>query len=210
MRSIQTNAGSITALALSTDGKTLITGSDVGTIFAWDLNSDLKQASYQLVHGQRQSTVSFLQLSKDGHQLVSSSGVNTYLWKLPDQDRSASVQMLRQDVATTALAWSQDGTVLVTGGSDGSVRVWRINDSLPNASVRTLVGHTRAVYAIAINNDAGIIQTASDDNTMRTWSLDLETLKTKACAVVGRNLTQEEWRQYFGDTPYRKTCRNLP
>jgi hypothetical protein len=32
----------------------------------------------------------------------------------------------------------------------------------------------------------------------------------EACARLTRNLTPEEWRQYLGDEPYRKTCPNLP
>lgn len=31
-----------------------------------------------------------------------------------------------------------------------------------------------------------------------------------ACRTAGRNLTQEEWNQYFREEPYRKTCEHLP
>ena len=31
-----------------------------------------------------------------------------------------------------------------------------------------------------------------------------------ACRRAGRNLTQEEWKQYLGEEPYRKTCDNWP
>jgi hypothetical protein len=27
-----------------------------------------------------------------------------------------------------------------------------------------------------------------------------------ACAIAGRNLTEEEWKDAFGDRPYHKTC----
>ncbi|MEJ1929808.1 caspase family protein [Nostoc sp. NIES-2111] len=37
-----------------------------------------------------------------------------------------------------------------------------------------------------------------------------EDLTNEACARLNRNLTQQEWRQYFPDEPYRKTCPNLP
>ncbi|MEO1085747.1 MAG: hypothetical protein AAFY88_16020, partial [Acidobacteriota bacterium] len=26
------------------------------------------------------------------------------------------------------------------------------------------------------------------------------------CGVVGRSLTRDEWRRFFGDEPYRRTC----
>jgi WD40 repeat protein len=37
-----------------------------------------------------------------------------------------------------------------------------------------------------------------------------EDLINEACTRLNRNLTQQEWRQYFPDEPYRKTCPNLP
>ncbi|MEG3836396.1 nSTAND1 domain-containing NTPase [Microcoleus sp. Z1_C3] len=37
-----------------------------------------------------------------------------------------------------------------------------------------------------------------------------EDLINEACARLNRNLTQQEWRQFFPDEPYRKTCPNLP
>jgi hypothetical protein len=30
----------------------------------------------------------------------------------------------------------------------------------------------------------------------------------EACDRLGRNLNREEWRQYLGNEPYRKTCPN--
>ena len=33
----------------------------------------------------------------------------------------------------------------------------------------------------------------------------------RACRIANRNLSREEWRQAFGEeTPYRKTCPELP
>ncbi|NEP02497.1 MAG: hypothetical protein F6K58_28385 [Symploca sp. SIO2E9] len=36
-----------------------------------------------------------------------------------------------------------------------------------------------------------------------------EDMREKLCAVLPRNLTQDEWRQYMGNQPYRKVCSNL-
>ncbi len=35
-------------------------------------------------------------------------------------------------------------------------------------------------------------------------------LIAEACSRLKRNLTPDEWKQYLGDEPYRKTCPNLP
>ncbi len=38
----------------------------------------------------------------------------------------------------------------------------------------------------------------------------LQNLINEACSRLTRNLTADEWKQYLGDEPYRKTCPNLP
>jgi hypothetical protein len=38
------------------------------------------------------------------------------------------------------------------------------------------------------------------------WRLDLEELIRLICNRTGRNLTEEEWREYFPDDDYRETC----
>ena len=34
--------------------------------------------------------------------------------------------------------------------------------------------------------------------------------RAKAGQVANRNFTREEWRQFFPDTPYRRTIRSFP
>jgi hypothetical protein len=40
--------------------------------------------------------------------------------------------------------------------------------------------------------------------------MDLGDLTERAGLSLGRNLSKEEWRQYFPDQPYRRTIRSLP
>ncbi len=42
------------------------------------------------------------------------------------------------------------------------------------------------------------------------WAQSIPSIERPMHASRSRNLTQEEWRQYLGDEPYRKTCPNLP
>lgn len=47
------------------------------------------------------------------------------------------------------------------------------------------------------------VQRCVGPTTIASW-------KRAACRIANRNLTQQEWRQYFGDLPYHKTCPALP
>ena len=41
------------------------------------------------------------------------------------------------------------------------------------------------------------------------WTLGESDLRARVCRVVGRDLTEEEWRQYVGeDLPYAPVCRS--
>ena len=42
------------------------------------------------------------------------------------------------------------------------------------------------------------------------WCTDHSQLTEQALGRLNRNLTQQEWRRYFGDEPYRKTRADLP
>ena len=43
------------------------------------------------------------------------------------------------------------------------------------------------------------------------WDVDPAVWRRRACAIVGRNLTREEWRLYLpSGTPYRATCSEWP
>ena len=42
------------------------------------------------------------------------------------------------------------------------------------------------------------------------WDLRSETWVAQACAIAGRNMTEDEWVVYLRDTPYRRTCPQFP
>jgi hypothetical protein len=43
------------------------------------------------------------------------------------------------------------------------------------------------------------------------WDIDPAVWRQRACAIVGRNLTREEWKLYLPPgTPYRATCSEWP
>jgi len=95
---------------------------------------------------------------------------------------------------------------VATASADHHARVWVA------ASGRevTRLAHGGTVWTVAFSPNGRYLATASADYTTRVWLWRPEDLIAVACTRLTRNLTLEEWRQYLGDEPYRKTCANVP
>ena len=65
-----------------------------------------------------------------------------------------------------AVAYSPDGSLFVTTGTDGTARVW---DAAKLRPVVVLSGHTDGVLAAEFSHDGRFIATASQDKTARVW-----------------------------------------
>ncbi len=69
-----------------------------------------------------------------------------------------------------ALVQSRDGSFWLTGGKDGSVKLWRTSDSQLHL---TLLSHQCAVTDAAFSSDGRSFATADLTETIKLWNLDL-------------------------------------
>src|SRR5262249_14819310 len=88
-----------------------------------------------------------------------------------------------------SLALDPTGSTLVTGGTDGLVRVGPLSGEEPHL----LYGHTRPVTGLAVSPDGKWIASGSDDGTIRLWPMPagrpLHTLPQDELLTKLRSLT---------------------
>ena len=161
----------VATVVFSPDGTTLASGSCWdGTIRIWDLRTNEPRHVLTGLNG-----VTELAFSRDGKLLASAGEGNVVtLWDVETGEEYSRLTDFRWPVQ--CVAFSPDGTLLVTGGGSldgrpdgqGEIKVWDVaNRSL----VTTLDGHTSAVLAVAFSPDGVNLATGSLDETIRLWDL---------------------------------------
>jgi WD40 repeat protein len=155
------------AVALSPDGRTVLTGS--GGIFdrsdfaarLWDV------ASGRLIRTFIGHTSSILSatFSPDGSSVLTGSDDNTArLWDV------ATGQQIRvfkgHTERVTSVAFSPDGRSVLTGSWDNTARLW---DAATGQQIRIFAGDTNWITSVAFSPDGRHVFTGSSDTTTRLW-----------------------------------------
>jgi WD40 repeat protein/tRNA A-37 threonylcarbamoyl transferase component Bud32 len=149
------------SVALTADGRSLVTTSVFGELAWWDLESREKTRTLTIEEGLRA-----LALSPDG--LTAAVGSDRGI-RLIDVRTGAAKE------ATGALAsdpiwllFSPDGKTVVSTSRDGTVTLWDADAATPGETLR---GHSRSVRQPVFSPDGETLYTVSDDGTAIAWDL---------------------------------------
>jgi len=194
----------IWVLKVSPDSRWLLTGStEKNDLRAWrlDANSDTGLA---LPHTEWVTGIAF---TSDSKRLITvSEDPQVRIWDMADL--SGNPEFLRgHELGIRAAAISSDNRWLFTGSDDRTARIWPLSDISEEPVV--LRTPDAPITELAIDRDNHWLVTASYGGT-RAWNLRLAELINLASATAGRNLTMDEWKQYFPQQPYSKTCDVFP
>lgn len=156
------HTGMVCSVAISPDGKRLLTGSTDRTARLWDVDTGAELA----VLPGHASTIESAVFSPDGTRILTGSNDNTArLW---DAHTGAELAVLRGHAKVVySVTFSPDGIRALTGSYDATARLWDAHTGAPLALLR---GHTDAVSFTAFSPDGTRVLTGSWDGTARLWN----------------------------------------
>ncbi|MCE6998125.1 hypothetical protein LZG04_25495 [Saccharothrix sp. S26] len=187
--------GTVNSVAFHPDGRTVV-GSTQDESVVWNVADHTRVAT--LPHGGAGHGAVF---SPDGRTLATVSAEGTVIvW---DTRTWAPLRTLTHPDPLVGIAFSPDGRTLATGSTDRTVVLW---DAATGAPLAALTEHTAPVNAVAFSPDGESLVTGSSDKSAILWHTDPEDTTERVCRDLARDLTEEEWRQFLPETPYRRTC----
>ena len=181
--------------SLTADGRTLVSAGD-GRLTTYDISSGDAVAVHEKV-GLRNAKVS------PAGVIAGSTNENTIVFLSP-----TTLRPIDQPIAgvgdVVQFAFSRDGQLLATHGSDGRVLLVDMREHVS-------LGDPLAIQALPDQNVAlspdGSRLALPDPLGILVWQLRPSAWMAAACGVVGRDLTSREWRTYLaGLGSYHASC----
>lgn len=172
-------------VGFSPDGRSVATATFASDepVDLWDVGTGdhLRALPYDIYDANAGHAVGF---SSDGRFVAGSGFTFVSVWSLSDDGH---VQI--ETGVVNALDFSPDGSLLVTGANDGSLRLW---DPTTGQGVASASGNLGEVTDVAFSPDGASIATSSSDGTVRLWRVrTLEPVITLATDAAGISETTD-------------------
>jgi len=202
--------GVVTAAALSPDGRFTAAATTTGEIAVWDA---FKPKQNPVFLHTRKRAIAALAFSPDGRFLASGEGSPTEangevrVWSTDSMNDEPAV-LRGHESRISVLAFSPDTTQLVTGAL-GALWIWRM-DRLSNGPIMLTGFGQLSVDSVGFSPNGDYLASGGEDSAARLWALKIDALVSQASRTAARNLSVEEWSQFFANEPYRKTFPELP
>lgn len=151
----------VRCVAFDRDGSTLATSGEETSIMLWDPRDGRRKAAYPLG---RHRGPARLALSPDGRTIAAT---NVHEIGLVERDTGTN-RPIAVDEPVASLVYTPDGSMLIAGFKDGSIRSWEVASGRP---IRAIQGHAGDVLALALTPDGATLASAGQDRTVRVWDV---------------------------------------
>lgn len=161
-------------MAISKDGKMLVSSSSAYEVILWDIRDPLKY---------RPISNSFVGISvafsPDSSILAVASDKNTIrFWKIADQGIPSQISSFTssEKMDVNKMVFTKDGKALIGGCLDGSLVILDMTNPTEITQVGKIIpAHTGFIYGLDISPDGQLVAVGSSDEDVSVWNIsDLE------------------------------------
>lgn len=155
--------GAILDLQWSRDSEILYTASADMHLASWDLTSGTRIRRY-VGH---EEVINSVDMTRRGEDLLISGSDDSTIGIWDPRSKNA-VDYIQTDFPVTAVAMSQAGNEMFSGGIDNDIRVW---DLRKKSIVYSMLGHSDTVMSLKTSPDSQSLVSYGMDSTVRTWDI---------------------------------------
>lgn len=162
----------VRSVAFSPDAKRIASSSDDGSVRVWDVAGGSEVVARPFRSSDRVYSVAF---SPDGSRIVSGlqgnifTAINENFIRISDAAGGdvALGTLIGHTNSVFSVAFSPDGSRIVSGGWDKTIRVW--DATTGEALAGPFKGHVDPVESVMFSPDSRYIVSGSRDKTIRVW-----------------------------------------
>jgi len=155
-------AGPTAPVALSDDGRNLVSADESGSIEVWDLASGKIKRTIKT-----EQKVTAVAINDSGQTLAAAAADRSIvLWDL--NSGAPLGDLKKHEDAINALVFSPDGQTLASGGDDRTAILW---DVPSRRAKRTLKGHELTVTSLAFSPDGLTLASGSGNASVVLWNV---------------------------------------
>jgi WD domain, G-beta repeat len=186
----------------SPDGSMLATAGGGGTVLLWRTSTWQQLATLPA----DTSIVLCLAFSPDG-SVLAAGGVGDRAVTLWDVATHRQVGRLPHPTFLASVAFDPAGKTLATATVDDKVRLWDLASSRQIGVALPGAENGSGSNVAAFDPSGNHLIALHDSGTAFVWDLGSDRWKQQACAVVGRSLSLQEWKDLLPGRRYQPACR---
>jgi WD40 repeat protein/transcriptional regulator with XRE-family HTH domain len=168
------HTGAIYAVAFSSDGATMATGSADNTVRLWDVRDRTRPRPLGQPLTGPTDRVLAVEFTPDGAFLAAGSGDTTVrLWDVRDRARPVPAGPILTEATgdVQSITFSPAGDVMAVADADGAVRVWAVGDRRRPQPLGAPLSVPSRVNAVAFSPDGTTLAAGSNDAFVRLWTM---------------------------------------
>ncbi|MBW4634376.1 MAG: serine/threonine protein kinase [Iphinoe sp. HA4291-MV1] len=181
VRTLTGHSSMVLAVAISSDGRIIASGSNDNTIKLWQLETGKLLRTLGRWFSGHSNIVRAVAFSPDGQLLASGSWDETIkLWQVSRGKEIHTLTSYGNWINSIAFSpippnpsYQQEtymrGWMLASGGADSTVKLWIAGIGI---EINTFTGHSDSVWSVAFSPDGQLLASGSSDSTIKLWQVD--------------------------------------